>query len=72
MSLTSQPASVSLARQLQTPYVALILAAGRDPASSPYMVMEFVQGRTVAQIVEQRGPLPISEAVEIVDSCSAR
>jgi eukaryotic-like serine/threonine-protein kinase len=58
---------IELARRLQTPAVARILDAGRDPAAPPYLVMEFIQGQTIAQLVEQRGPLPVPQAVEIVD-----
>ncbi|MGE3912014.1 MAG: protein kinase [Chloroflexota bacterium] len=58
---------VSLARRLQTPYVARILDAGQDAASPPYMVMEYVEGLTVAQVIQQRGARPFEEAANIVD-----
>src|SRR5918999_2670528 len=57
----------SLARRLQTPHVARILDAGQDPTSPPFMVMEFVQGLTVSEMIRRRGPFPIDDAVEIVD-----
>ena len=57
----------SLARRLQTPHVARVLDAGQDPPSPPYMVMEFVQGLTVAELIRRNGPFPIPEALHIVD-----
>ena len=57
----------SLARRLQTPHVARVLAAGQDPTSPPFMVMEFVQGLTVAELIRRHGPFPIPEALQIVD-----
>jgi serine/threonine protein kinase len=57
----------SLARRLQTPHVARILDAGQDPTSPPFMVMEFVQGLTVSELIRRRGPFPIHDAVDIVD-----
>jgi serine/threonine protein kinase len=32
----------------------------------PYLVLEFVEGRDLARIVQQRGPLPAAEACEVV------
>jgi serine/threonine-protein kinase len=57
----------SLARRLQTPHVARVLDAGQDAASPPFMVMELVQGLTVAELIRRHGPFPIPEAVDIVD-----
>lgn len=57
----------TLARRLQTPHVARILDSGQDPASPPFIVMEYVQGLTVAELIRRNGPFPIREAVQIVD-----
>ena len=57
----------ALARRLQTPHVARILDAGQDPTSPPFMVMEFVQGLTVAELIRRHGPFPIPDALRIVD-----
>jgi serine/threonine-protein kinase len=43
----------------------IVLAHDADEASvGHFLVMEFVDGQDLASIVQQRGPLPISEAVE--------
>jgi tRNA A-37 threonylcarbamoyl transferase component Bud32 len=57
----------ALARRLQTPHVARVLDSGQDATSPPYMVMEYVQGLTLAELLRRHGPFPILEAVEIVD-----
>jgi serine/threonine-protein kinase len=57
----------TLARRLQTPHVARVLDAGQDPTSPPFMVMELVQGLTVAELVRRHGPFPIRDAAQIVD-----
>ncbi len=57
----------ALARRLQTPHIARVLDAGQDATSPPYMVMEYVQGLTVAELLRRHGPFPIPDAVHIVD-----
>jgi serine/threonine-protein kinase len=57
----------TLARRLQTPHVARILDASQAPTSPPFMVMELVQGLTVAELVRRHGPFPVDEAVNIAD-----
>ena len=59
-----------IAARLRHPNVVRILhsaAAGE----SAYMVMEFVAGETLAEIVGRRGPLPVSEACEHVRQTAA-
>ena len=59
-----------IAARLRHPNVAEILhsaSAGR----SAYIAMEFVAGETLAQIVDRRGPLPVSEASEYVRQAAA-
>jgi serine/threonine protein kinase len=56
----------SLARRLQTPHVARILDAGQD-GTSPFIVMELVQGLTVSELIRRNGPFPIADAVDVVD-----
>ena len=58
---------VNLARRLQTPHIARVLDSGQDSTSPPYLVMEFVQGLTLAELIKRNGPFPIKEAVEIGD-----
>jgi serine/threonine-protein kinase len=37
-----------------------------ETAAGPFLVMEFVDGRDLATVVEERGPLPVPEAVDYV------
>ncbi|MCW2523524.1 MAG: hypothetical protein JWO63_1859, partial [Frankiales bacterium] len=46
--------------------------AGVDDAVSPYIVMEFVEGRTLREVLKSEGPLPPRRAMEIVaEICAA-
>src|SRR3954463_3888224 len=57
----------TLARRLQTPYIARVLDAGQDPDSPPFIVMELVQGLTVSELIRRNGPFPIAETADIID-----
>lgn len=46
--------------------------AGRLDTGEPYIVMELLTGRTLAEVLEQRGPLSIDSACDIViQACDA-
>jgi serine/threonine protein kinase len=46
--------------------------AGIDDTVSPYIVMEFVEGRTLREVLKSEGPLPPRRAMEIVaEVCGA-
>ncbi len=51
-----------LASALSHPRCVFVLAADED-AGRPYIVMELMPGRTLADLVRERGPLPPGEAV---------
>ena len=55
-------ASVSL----KSEHVARVLDVGTTDDGAPYMVMEHLDGRDLADELRARGPLPIDEAVEYV------
>ncbi|MBN1659277.1 MAG: protein kinase [Anaerolineae bacterium] len=60
----------SLAERLQHPNIVRILDHGIEN-SSHFLVMEFVEGLTLEQIVERRGHLPVEEALSYVKQACA-
>jgi hypothetical protein len=52
-----------LASAISHPRCVFVLAADED-AGRPYIVMELMPGRTLADLVRENGPLPPAEAVE--------
>jgi serine/threonine protein kinase len=72
-SLASEPKLVDRlrveARTLATlahPHIVSVSDFGRTPGGRPYFVMERLQGRTLRQVMEARGALPVGEAIEYV------
>jgi eukaryotic-like serine/threonine-protein kinase len=58
------------AARIQSEHVARVLDAATMEDGTPYMVMEFLEGRDLAALLEQRGPLPLEEAVGyILQAC---
>ncbi|HYH66578.1 MAG TPA: protein kinase, partial [Urbifossiella sp.] len=67
--LTTNPNSVErfrqegrLASQIGHPRCVFVLAADTD-AGRPYIVMELMPGRTLKDVVDERGPIPPADAV---------
>ncbi|HUX88424.1 MAG TPA: protein kinase, partial [Chloroflexota bacterium] len=52
-----------VAQSMADPHAVRVLDAGQDGAGH-YIIMEYVQGLTLAQIIQNRGQLPIQEAVD--------
>ncbi|AUX20257.1 protein kinase [Sorangium cellulosum] len=48
-----------------SPHVVAVLDLGETPAGRPYFVMERLEGRTLREELERRGPLPVAEAIEV-------
>jgi len=60
-------AEARLAARLDHPNVCRVHHLGRDDdGATPYIVMEFVEGQTVGQLLKRRGALPAVEALAIV------
>jgi eukaryotic-like serine/threonine-protein kinase len=58
------------AARLNSPNVARVLDVGTTPTAHagivPYMVMELLEGMDLDGVIQERGPLPVAEAVEYV------
>jgi serine/threonine-protein kinase len=58
--------------KLKSEHVAKVLDVGTLESGAPYMVMEYLEGSDLAQLLEQRGPLPIETACDFVlQACEA-
>src|ERR1700678_2495505 len=52
------------ASQIDSDHVVKVFDVGRLPNGTPYLVMEFLDGRDLAQLLEAEGPtLPVTRAV---------
>lgn len=56
---------------LQHPNLVLLYDAGETNAGVPYLVMEFVAGETLQELLERRGVLPIAETLRITQQTAA-
>ena len=54
------------AARLQTEHVARVMDAGTDELGRHYIVMEYLQGSDLGQLVRERGPLPFEEVAGYV------
>ena len=60
------------AARIKSEHIARVSDVGTLDNGCPYMVMEYLEGEDLAQMVEQRGPLAIEQAVEfILQTCEA-
>jgi hypothetical protein len=56
----------SAAGRLNHPGIVMVHDSATDPATGwPYIAMELVVGRSLEQVLHERGPLPVGEAVDI-------
>src|SRR6202158_2813965 len=58
------------AASVQQPNVVTVFDEGRDEGES-FMVMEYVRGKTLRDVIAERGPLPEHEAARIVAQIAA-
>ena len=56
----------AIARIKDKQHVVEIFDAGRDETEGPYLVMEYLDGESLKQLIARHGPLPIAEACELV------
>src|SRR5215468_7474161 len=58
--------------RLRSDHTARVIDIAKLKNDAPYMVMEFLIGQDLGQIVESSGPLPVQSAVEyILQACEA-
>jgi serine/threonine-protein kinase len=58
--------------KIQSEHVARVIDVGTLESGAPYMVMEYLEGGDLAGWLQQRGPLPVDQAVEFVlQACEA-
>lgn len=55
-----------IASALRHPNIALVLEVWQDETGVPFLIMELLRGRSLAQELERRGTLPLEEALAIV------
>jgi eukaryotic-like serine/threonine-protein kinase len=58
------------AASLSHPSIVAVFDAGEDDDGGPYLVMEYVEGRTLSRELAGRGLLPPAEAVSIAIACA--
>ena len=58
--------------QIQSEHVARVIDVGKLSSGAPYMVMEYLDGSDLGQVLRARGTLPITEAVDyVLQACEA-
>lgn len=58
--------------KLKSEHAAKVLDVGTLDSGAPYMVMEFLEGRDLGQVLENDGPLPIVAVTEwVLQACEA-
>jgi len=58
--------------RIRNEHVVRVLDVARTPSGSPYIVMEYLEGSDLGQVVDQKGPLPLEDAVEyVLQACEA-
>ncbi len=63
--------TAKLAQRLDSPHIAALLDYGTDQ-QTPYLIMAYVEGQTLAQVLQAQGKLPWSKALQYLDGlCQA-
>jgi serine/threonine-protein kinase len=58
--------------RITSPHVARVFDVGTLESGAPYMVMEYLEGGDLSNLIQKRGPLPIQEAVDyVLQACEA-
>lgn len=63
---------IELVQKLEHPGIVTILGVGELSENRPYLVMEWIEGRTLYDDVRERGPMPLARALSIMEKlCDA-
>ena len=58
--------------RLRSEHVARVIDVGTMESTAPYIVMEFLEGKDLGDLIEQGGPLPVHVAVDyLLQACEA-
>src|SRR3954465_12842347 len=58
--------------KIKSEHVARVIDVGALETGAPYLVMEYLEGGDLSQVLARRGPLPVDEAVEyVLQACEA-
>jgi eukaryotic-like serine/threonine-protein kinase len=58
--------------KIQSEHVARVIDVGTLESGAPYMVMEYLEGSDLSEVVKQRGPVPFESAIEyVLQACEA-
>jgi len=74
---TGEPAARFLreakaAIRIKNEHVVRVLDVGRTETSSPYIVMEYLDGQDLGQLLERVGPLPVEDTIDyVMQACEA-
>ena len=61
-----------LAAKVQSEHVARVIDVGNLEGGSPYMVMEYLEGQDLGELLHDQGPLPVATAIDYVfQACEA-
>jgi serine/threonine protein kinase len=55
-----------LAGKLKSEHVAKVIDVGRLADGAPYMVLEYLEGKDLSEVLKEQGPLPVQVAVQFI------
>src|SRR5439155_16543604 len=61
----------SSASRISHPNVCTVYDFGLTAEGLVYLAMEYVEGRTLSELLAQEGPLPLSRAAGLLEQCAA-